>query len=188
MSISYSSLLHQLRILLCFMLMLLIFSGISHSFFKPLGIYDEGFTLTNALRIMNGEAPHRDYWAAYPPGTSYVLAFAFTLAEPSLLVARVVNLMWTILLILSLYYALHFFVQTHINLIITTACSLWVAASLYPSYSVIPAVSISFMAISNLLKAFEQQRTVKFVIVAGASGSLSVLPSRFRQDIYFSRL
>src|SRR5258708_1768620 len=37
-------------------------------------IYDEGLILTGAMRVANGEIPHRDFYANYGPAQFYVVA------------------------------------------------------------------------------------------------------------------
>ena len=66
----------------------------AHPYVRPAVIYDEGFALTNALRVLRGDLPFQDFWTVYPPGTSYVLAMFFSLLEPSLEVSRWVHLAW----------------------------------------------------------------------------------------------
>lgn len=58
----------------------------------PFLINDEGFTDYNAMRILHGEMPFQDFWAAYPPGQLYALAFVFKIWGASLQVSRIYDI------------------------------------------------------------------------------------------------
>lgn len=156
------------------------------SFMKPLGLYDEGFSLTNALRILNGDIPHRDYWAAYPPGTSFTLAVAFSLFEPSLIVARFVNLGWTLILAFSIFLCLRRFAPTLIGLSVVILASLWVSAAIYPSYSVLPALALTFLALAFLGGAIKAESSACSVIGGCVAGSITLFRHDFSAYLFVS--
>ncbi|WP_135622324.1 hypothetical protein [Solemya pervernicosa gill symbiont] len=127
---------------------------------------------------MSGEIPHVDYWAAYPPGTSLTLAAFFYLFEPSLIIARFVNLGWTTLLLSSFYLTLRHFTHYWKSLLGTVLASLWVSSSLYPSYSAIPALAIIFFVLFIYFKAIKSE-TNSLLYLAGSVAGISVI---FRHD------
>lgn len=51
--------------------------------------YDEGFTVFNATRVMNGDISNKDFWTIYPPGQFYALAAIFKILGTNLIVARI---------------------------------------------------------------------------------------------------
>src|ERR1044072_1313892 len=51
-------------------------------------IYDEGLILTGAMRVANGEIPHRDFYANYGPAQFYVVALLFKLFGPAAMAER----------------------------------------------------------------------------------------------------
>ena len=53
-----------------------------------LNIYDEGLMAYGAVRVMDGQAPYRDFWGMYSPGQFYVLALLLKLFGPSIMVER----------------------------------------------------------------------------------------------------
>lgn len=55
----------------------------------PFLINDEGFANYNAMRILNGEMPFRDFWSVYPAGQLYALALVFKIWGANLLASRV---------------------------------------------------------------------------------------------------
>jgi branched-subunit amino acid transport protein AzlD len=156
----------------------LILITLTNTFIKPLGIYDEGFSLTNALRILQGEIPHLDYWAAYPPGTSLTLAMAFKFFEPTLLIARLVNLSWTIVILGGCYIFLRQFASIWLSLTTTVITSFWLSAALYPSYSVTPALALIFTALVFFTKGIELN-SKKILGIGGLIAGCIVL---FRHD------
>jgi hypothetical protein len=165
---------------------LVIVLSLSSSFVRPIGVYDEGFSLTNAWRIMGGEIPHRDYWAAYPPGTSLTLAGAFYLFEPTLLVARVVNLGWSMLLLGAVFALLRQFASATISLLATVLAALWVCAALYPSYSVTPALALTFLTLACLFKGLSTGRSTWMLTAGVAGGFVLVFRHDFSAYLYFS--
>lgn len=46
---------------------------------RTLGVYDEGIVLTGAMRLLEGQWPHRDFYANYGPGQFSVIAALFSL-------------------------------------------------------------------------------------------------------------
>lgn len=149
-----------------------------NSFIKPLDLYDEGFSLTNALRILQGDVPHLDYWAAYPPGTSFTLAVFFYFFEPLLLVSRFVNLGWTLLLLSSLFFLLRQFSSIRLTLAATVITSMWISTSMYPSYSGTPALALILISLVLFFKGIRNSNK-KTLALGGAFAGCAVL---FRHD------
>src|SRR5262249_9004040 len=114
----------------------------SASFSSWMGPYDEGLALTNALRILAGDVPYRDYWTTYPPGTSFVLAAAFRLSEPTVLVARIVNALWVVAIALCIHSVVLRIHPRIISAVVAFALTLLLVLSLPPSYSAIPALAL----------------------------------------------
>ena len=65
--------------------------------------YDEGFAVFNATRLLNHEAPYRDFWAIYPPGQLYILAGVFKLFGVSLDTSRVYDTLVRAVLVLGIF-------------------------------------------------------------------------------------
>ncbi|MBD3156319.1 hypothetical protein GF369_00675 [Candidatus Peregrinibacteria bacterium] len=55
---------------------------------KPLNVYDEGFLVTGAKRIAQGEVPYRDFWALYQPFNYLMLSGIFKIGGESIMVER----------------------------------------------------------------------------------------------------
>lgn len=54
------------------------------------GLLDEGESLHNATRILNGEIPYRDFFAIFPPLDNYIFAFIFSVFGKSVFIPRLV--------------------------------------------------------------------------------------------------
>ena len=157
---------------------------LNQSFNSSIGMYDEGFALTNAWRLLNGDIPHRDYWAAYPPGTSIILAFVFGLYEPSLMVARIVNAGWALTLVAASYAIILRLQPVTIASIASLFLAWWFAVAIYPSYSGTSALALS-MATDALLVLAATRKDKRAIIAAALVGGTIVI---FRHDFAFYTL
>jgi hypothetical protein len=59
---------------------------------RSVSVYDEGLSLTGAMRVLAGQLPHRDFYANYGPLEFYSFALIFKTFGQSVLVER----LWTI--------------------------------------------------------------------------------------------
>jgi len=55
------------------------------------GLLDEGESLHNAIRILEGDLPYRDFFAIFPPGDNYYFALIFSVFGKSLLLPRLIS-------------------------------------------------------------------------------------------------
>ena len=51
-------------------------------------LYDEGFVLFDAMRTLNGDLLHRDFYTPYGPGQYFIIAGLFKFFGASVLVER----------------------------------------------------------------------------------------------------
>src|ERR1700722_2921160 len=66
-------------------------------------IYDEGITLTGAMRIAAGQMPHKDFYANYGPAQFYTLAWLYKFFGESALIARVFEAMIAALIVAAVF-------------------------------------------------------------------------------------
>jgi len=170
-----------LRVFHIFLLAVTVGLILHNSFKSSIGIYDEGFALTNALRILGYETPHLDYWSAYPPGSALVLALAFDLFEPSLLVARIVNAGWALVLVIGVYSIISKVQSESVAAIATFFVAWWFATAIYPSYSVTAALALC-MTTGALLVLESKRKDKRIVVAAALVGGFTIL---FRHDFAF---
>ena len=55
---------------------------------RDLNIFDEGIILVGAMRVLDGDVPHRDFYHCYGPAQLYIVAALTKLFGPSILVPR----------------------------------------------------------------------------------------------------
>lgn len=154
-----------------------------HSLFGPLGVYDEGFALTNAWRLSVGERPHVDYWAAYPPGSSAVLAAVFSIFSPTLLVSRLVNMAWILLLLGSMYFMLSRFAERWVAALLVSLAAMWVAVALYPAYVSTPALALLAGTVALFGSALVERSSARAIFAGVLAGALVLLRHDFA--VYF---
>jgi len=124
----------------------------------PFYIYDEGFALTGAQRVLDGEIPYRDFWSMYPPGQFYAVAAVFRLFGANILAARVYDTLVRFLLVIAVY---------GIARRVSTAPLAWLSAAVtgallaslsFYAYAVFPALCLALGSIFCWLVAAESQR------------------------------
>ena len=150
------------------------------SFTQPLGVYDEGFALTSAWRLLQGEVPHRDYWAAYPAGTSVVMALAFAAFEPTLAVSRAVHVGWSIVLLVSMLAVLRQVVALPRAALATAVAALWVSAAFPASYAMVPALALCMLSL--WLRGWARQRGGRHRMAL--AGAIAGTIMGFRHDLF----
>jgi len=145
---------------------------------RPLGCYDEGFEVLNALRILQGEVPGRDFWALYPPGQSYLGALVFWLCGPNVMAARLAGCLvhWVCL---GLAVRLVLDMASWPQAIWVGFVTLIIFGSVGPTYSVAPAFALALGALLASRKALASGRLGWLAV----SGFLAGMMTVFRLDM-----
>ena len=151
----------------------------AHTYFRRANIYDEGFALTNAVRVQRGETPFVDFWTVYPPGTSDVLAFFFTILEPSMAVSRSVHILWTSLLVVFAYMLLRNVAEKLMASLASLLLAFWVLLIMPSSYSMVPAVALSLASIYFLIRGVSGDFTGHYLLAGVIGGGVVI----FRHDV-----
>ncbi|MDB2644999.1 hypothetical protein N9Y37_11150 [Luminiphilus sp.] len=151
----------------------------AHSFWRGASIYDEGFALTNALRIMRGDKAFLDFWSVYPPGTSYVLAMVFSIFEASVEVSRIVHIAWICLIITFSHRLINTVSSAAISHIASLIIAVWMFLALTPSYSMAPALALAIITIHLFISGYQAQKSL-WIVTAALIGGLIIF---FRHDI-----
>lgn len=63
-------------------------AALPRQFVAPIDVYDEGLLLTHADHVRAGLEPYRDFYTNYPPGVPWLVALAWRVAGPSVLLER----------------------------------------------------------------------------------------------------
>ncbi len=101
--------------------------------------YDEGLVLVNAERIRAGEVPYRDFWTLYAPGYFYALAGLFSLVEPTILAARVLDTFLRILLTVEVYLLARSLTSRWLAFVPFAFVTFWLSTIRFYSYPAFPA-------------------------------------------------
>ena len=160
-------------------LLLLVAVLLAHPYIRPAVIYDEGFALTNAVRVMRGELPFLDFWTVYPPGTSYVLAMFFSMLEPSLEVSRWVHLVWMGVITAAAHLLLTRITNAFTAAMTTAIVAAWACLALSPSYAMAPAIALGLVSLTALVWGCQSGSTY-IGAAGGVAGGLIVF---FRHDL-----
>jgi hypothetical protein len=156
---------------------------IGRTFEPSIGTYDEGFTLTNATRMLSGEVPHREFWSVYPLGASLVLAAAFKIWNVSLIVARTVHVVFSLTILLSVFTIFHRYKSSAISCLAVLLITSWftVAIITMPFYSLTFSLAASLVSVT-LATYSTNSKNWKMPVVAACLSSIIVI---FRHDFAF---
>ena len=142
--------------------------------------FDEGLIVTGASEVAAGAVPHRDFYANYGPAQFYILAFAFKIFGPSLLVERI----WDLVIKAAIAWlagaiALRMMARTF-AIVVTAACIIWLTFCGYSGYPLWPALFLGLLSVRFLLGLFEGRHSTNSIQAAGLSVGAITL---FRYDI-----
>jgi len=146
-----------------------------------LNVYDEGFTVYGAARVLNGDVPYRDFWTIYAPGQFYVLAGLFKLFGSSILVERIYDVLVRLALSVIVYLIAVKLTSRRIALIPWFIVTLWLGSCGFYSYSVFPALAFSLLSVFCLLNYISQKRA-SWLIISGFAVGITTI---FRHDLGF---
>ena len=145
----------------------------------PLNVYDEGFAVFNAVRVMEGEVPYRDFWAIYPPGQLYLLAGVYRSFGISLLASRIYDVLVRFIFVIGFFLVARKITDPWPAYLSALAGGLVMASVGFFSYAVYPALAWGIFALWSTLKFAETGRFHWLVL----SGVLAGISSFFRWDI-----
>ena len=136
--------------------------------------YDEGFAIFNATRLLNHEAPYRDFWAIYPPGQLYTLAGVFKLFGVSLYASRVYDTFVRAVLVLGIFLVARKITTRKSAYGVTLALTLVLSSQGFYSYAVYPALAVSIYALYSSLE-YVAQKFRRWLFITGAITGLACI-------------
>lgn len=145
----------------------------------PFNAYDEGFTVFNATRVMNGDVPYRDFWAIYPPGQFYLLAAIFKIFGINLLTARIYDIIARLVIVIGVYFIANKTLDRALSLLVCSIIALLLASAGFYTYAVFPSLALGLLSILSLLEAFDTGQRRWLVL----TGLLIGVGALFRWDI-----
>jgi hypothetical protein len=143
-------------------------------------IYDEGLILTGAMRVANGEIPHRDFYANYGPAQFYVVALLFKLFGPSVMAERLWDFAVRAAIATSSFVAVRCCCRPAAAFAAYIACLIWLGAFGTPGFPLFPAVLFALAATLLLASSEGQDLQPTRSVAAGACIGLTAL---FRYDV-----
>ena len=135
---------------------------------------DDGALSQSALRVMQGQLPHRDFAEIYTGGLSFIHALAFRAFGVNLMSLRICVFLFFLAWVPAVYYiALRF-----TSAIAAGAITLLAVAWSYPNYpAAMPSWYNLFFATfgAAALLRYLEARTRRWLFVAGVCGGVSIL-------------
>ncbi len=148
-------------------------------FNKNINIYDEGLVLVGALRVFLGDVPYRDFWSIYGPGQFHLLAAAFELFGVSVLTARVVSLLTSFFLGVTVFKLSAYLVSSKLAAVLGLATVIQLDYFGFHGAPVPTAVLLA-MASSYFLIRFFREQDRRLLLYCGLFLGVSPL---FRHDL-----
>ena len=155
---------------------LILFLGMNR---RP-GIFDEGITLTAAMRLAAQQVPHRDFYVLYGPAEFYLLAHLFGVFGDSLLVERLLDLFTKASVIASVYAIISADCRKWIALCSSFLTLLWLfGLNQWPGSATIPVSLLNLISSALILPIFTESATKLRLF---AAGSIAAMAALFRYD------
>src|SRR6185312_9401463 len=137
--------------------------------------------LVAAMRVAAGQIPHRDFYAIYGPGQFYILAGLFKLFGQTILVERIVDLIFRSLVVAAVYAIASSYFRKSIAVASSLLTLIWLVG-LYYNTAGFATIPVSFFnLVSTAIVAAVYTRVVPAWRMA-ASGAIAGLSALFRYD------
>lgn len=144
--------------------------------------YDEGVSLLNAVRILNGDVPYRDFWTIYSPGTFYLNAVLLSIFDSSILGVRIFWLAMIYVLSILLFLIAKKVSNSPNALIPFIVSIIFFGAIPQNARAIIPALLLFSLSVYFLI-LFEDSKKTKHLVYAGFAGAFVFL-FRYEFGIY----
>lgn len=143
------------------------------------GIYDEGFAVYGAWRVLHGDVPYKDFWAIYAPGQFYALAALFELFGENLLVARVYDVIVRLAILVLVYLIGKRLTTPLVALAPALVSAVWLTTYGYYTYAILPALAGALGGILSLLEYLSGGR-LRWLAASGVAVGVTTV---FRLDV-----
>jgi hypothetical protein len=146
---------------------------------RTIFLYDEGITLTAALRVGSGQVPYRDFYYIYGPALPYLVAALFKIFGSTVFVARIADLVLKSLLCASFFLGLRRYCRLGIAVAFSIVLLFWIFILQLQESAVTPASLFSLWTLFCLQPLFT--RDISLRRFAG-TGVLAGMTALFRHD------
>ncbi|HVZ67717.1 MAG TPA: glycosyltransferase family 39 protein [Patescibacteria group bacterium] len=129
-----------------------------------LNFRDEGFSYLNAVRILNGDIPYRDFFMTTTPGSFYLLALAIKIFGLALIEARII---YIVLVVICLFFvSLTYKIKQFNKYVLLIGLGLmFLGPSAIASYN-IGALTLSVISFYFLSKGLDRKKG-KLIFISG---------------------
>lgn len=142
--------------------------------------YDEGWMLNSAKRVLQGEIPYRDFVFIYTPGVIFSLAFIFKILGESILAARILAVITSLVSLFFLYKILsHTTKNKTIIFLSLSPFLLWGPFQINFTWPVMFCIALSLITYYFFL-LFNQTKNKNFLFSAGLTTALVLI---FKQNL-----
>ena len=143
-------------------------------FDRNANLLDEGSTVAQALRVLNGELIYRDFFTVVTPASYYTVAGLFQLFGPSLMVLRWAALVTGLgILVITLLIARRV-MSWPFAASAALMTTVWGWFLITPNFYSLEAALFALLALWSYLRHLEQSH-VKWIVLAGVLTGLAVL-------------
>lgn len=149
---------------------------------RSINVYDEGVILTGAMRVLNGEMIHRDFYANYGPANFYLLAWMFKLFGSTIFVERMLDLIIRAAIVVSVFHIISQSCNSRYATIGSLLVGLWLASVGNYGYPVYPALLLALLSVQMLIHFTTNNQQDYHLFIAGIFTGLCAF---FRYDIGF---
>ena len=145
-------------------------------------LYDEAIMLTGSMQVGAGLLPHRDFYTLYGPAGFYILTALFKVLGQSILVERLLDLLFRALIVASVYTIASSYLRRSIALWTAAGTLFWLYGlfSLIVGTALVPASFFNLISTALLIPLFSTTVTKRRMAAAGALAAIAVL---FRYDL-----
>ena len=136
---------------------------------------DDGSLSQSALRVMQGQLPHRDFGEIYTGGLSFIHALAFRVLGVNLMSLRICVFLFFLAWLPAVYYIASRFTSALAAGAITLLAVAWSYPN-YPAGQCLPWYNLFFATFgAAALLRYLDVRTRRWLFVAGVCGGVSIL-------------
>ena len=171
-----------INIKLVIVVMAISFVGLLLTMPRGINIYDEGIIVVDAMRMMYGDIPHRDFYSNYGPAQYAIVAGLFEIFGLKIMVARIYGLAVEAAIVGMIFHILSRRVGTAMTVGAAIFACMWFFASPLVLYPIFPCILLALIG-SNLLQT-KSGRLPNYnrLLFAGICTGFATL---FRYDVGF---
>jgi hypothetical protein len=144
-----------------------------------ISVYDEGFVLFDAWRILNGDVPYRDFWTQHAPGQFYLLAALFKIFGPSVIIERLLDAVIKAAILTTCLAVIGSWASERFAVAGWFLCAIWLMYLPFHGFPLFPAILLCLLS-AHFIGSFLKSAHRACVFSAGLCSGATAL---FRHDV-----